>query len=582
MVLSSHRWSPIASSRTLILISSICSGWLLFVGWPKSAEADRARATATSSSSGLLTQVEQIDRAIRRGWAENHLTPSAPATDAEWCRRLYLDILGRIPTVEELNGFLKSRGRNKRAQFVEQLLGDSHLEQYANNWTAIWTNLLIGRTGGMEQGSLTSRAGMQQYLRRGFQQNKPYDVMVQELITASGTTVPGSEDFNGATNFLVAKYADDAVQATAKTAQIFLGLQVQCTQCHNHPFNDWKQNQFWELNAFFRQSRTRPLDPDGETLVAELADESFSGDGNDPAEAEIYFERRNGLVNVAYPVFVDGQSLTDIKGEETGNSGYLEDINRRRELAKLVHQSRYLERALVNRYWAHFMGYGFTKPIDDMGPHRTVSHPELLETLGREFRAGSFNLKELIRWIVLSEPYSLSSRMTPKNRKDDPALGREPMFSHFYLRQMRAEELYESLIVATQVDRTPGTYDQQQVAKRVWLRQLVSAFGTDEGDETTTFNGTIPQSLLLMNGQLIKQATSAETGSFLERLASDEQLSPDAKIRYLYSAALARLPTKTEIKTANELLAARNGHELYALQDIWWVLLNSNEFIFNH
>ena len=125
------------------------------------------------------------------------------------------------------------------------------------NWTTIWTNLLIGRTGGMERRSLVDRAGMQQYLREAFQYNKPYDELAQELITATGSCRPGDEDFNGAANFLVDKMDEGGVQATAKTSQIFLGMAVQCTQCHNHPFNEYKQNQFWELNAFFRQTRRR-------------------------------------------------------------------------------------------------------------------------------------------------------------------------------------------------------------------------------------------------------------------------------------------------------------------------------------
>ena len=168
------------------------------------------------------------------------------------------------------------------------------------------------------------------------------------------------------------KLEDRAVQATARTAQLFLGTQVQCTQCHNHPFNDWKQSQFWEFNSFFRQAvalrRFRP----GTRRVrdVELTDQDFAGEGNHPSEAEVYFEQRNGVLQVAYPVFLDGRPLTN-------RSGYLADVNRRRELGRLVLQSHQLERTMVNRMWKHFLGYGLTNPMDDMGPHRPPLYPDV-------------------------------------------------------------------------------------------------------------------------------------------------------------------------------------------------------------
>src|SRR5262249_10368821 len=153
--------------------------------------------------------------------------------------------------------------------------------------------------------------------------------------------------------------------------------------------------------------------------------------------------------------------------------------------------SEYLAQAHVNRLWAHFLGYGFTKPIDDMGPHNPPTHPELLAALAAELKTRSYNQKELMRWILLSEPYSLSSTTGPRNGKDGPMRGEKPPFSRFYLRQMRAEELYESLLVATQAHNTEGDYAKQEATKREWLDQFSTAFGTDDNEETTTFNGTI-------------------------------------------------------------------------------------------
>jgi hypothetical protein len=258
------------------------------------------------------------------------------------------------------------------------------------------------------------------------------------------------------------------------------------------------------------------------------------------------------------------------------------DVDRRTELAALVVGSDYLARAQVNRLWAHFLGYGFTKPIDDLGPHNPPSHPELFDALAVEFRTHSYNQKELMRWILMSEPYALSSKTGPRNKKDDPALGERPLFSRFYLRQMRAEELYESLLVATEAQNTQGDYARQEATKREWLKQFTLAFGTDDNEETTTFNGTIPQTLMMMNGEMINKATEVETGSFLHRVATDAKINNAAKINHLYLAALARKPSAPEIALANELLALRKGDAVAALADVWWAVLNSNEFILNH
>jgi hypothetical protein len=236
----------------------------------------------------------------------------------------------------------------------------------------------------------------------------------------------------------------------------------------------------------------------------------------------------------------------------------------------------------VNRIWAHFMGYGFTKPIDDMGPHNPSSHPELVDYLGQQFRKKSFDLKQLITWVVLSEPYALSSRTNSSNETaDDPLLGETPKFSRFYIRQMRAEELYESLITATSADKGRGSYEEQETRKSQWLSQFIVAFGNDEGGEQTSFNGTIPQALMMFNGDLVKQATKKDGGSFLDQLAKSN-LSNTQKINYLFEAAFARQPAKKEVEVANKLLVARKGDLTAALQDIWWAVLNSNEFILNH
>ncbi len=527
-----------------------------------------------------IPQVRFINDQISTGWADAGLKPSDVASDHEWCRRVHLDVIGRIPSVRELDDYLSDSAPQKRANLVARLLGDEYVDEYARNWADVWTNVLIGRSTDNDN---VNRPGMRQWLKRSFSKNIPYDRFVTELVTATGINKPGEKGFNGATNFLSGKLDENGVQATAKTAQVFLGLQVQCTQCHNHPFNKGKQNQFWEFNAFFRQTRAlRKFEGTRDVQAIELADEDWAGEGGNPLQAELYYELRNGQMKVAYPVFVDGTAI-DPSGylPASADDGSTYGVNRRRELAQFIVDSPLMPKAAVNRMWSHFFGYGFTRPIDDLGDHNAPSHPELLDGLGERFREQSFDSKELIRWITLSRAYALSSRIGKGNASDDPTVGEKPKFSHFYLRQMRPEELYQSLLTATEADQTEENGEKAARRRDEWLSQFVIAFGTDEGDESTTFNGSIPQVLMMFNGELMKTATSTGKGGFLDRVAGSK-MSNSQRIDALYAAALSRKPTKKEITLANQLLSARKGDAVGALQDVWWAVLNANEFIINH
>jgi len=599
-----------ASPRYVIAAAVAVFFWLgaqpLIAAERAASSSARERAYATDDE-----VIGRINRRVREGWDAHNIRPSRQATDAQWCRRVYLDLIGRIPTVEELDAFTAKRASRKRAELVDRLLGPEYASEYARNWTTLWTNILIGRTGGTMRQSLTSRTGMMEYLEGCFVENKPYHEMVRELVTARGAARPDMEDYNGAVNFLVEKLDEGGVQAAAKTAQIFLGMSVQCTQCHNHPFNEHRQNQFWELNAFFRQTRVElaEMDDDDRGRYASLVDADFAGEGKmlgvdnrreifleqrdgklvdrDQGElysAPIFYELRNGQLQVAYPAFVDGTSLAEKfaeQGPEYGNSGRLAQVHRRRELARMILESSSLELAAVNRMWAHFLGHGFTKPVDDMGSHNPASHPELLAELAADFRGANFDMKQLMRWIVLSEPYALSSQAGAGNKEDDPELGQPPLFSRFYVRQMQAEQLYESLLAATHADAGMKKFDRESMKLR-WLEQFTTNLGNDEGTEATTFNGSIPQALTMMNGELVRRACSTDSGGFLDEVANNEELSNREKINYLYRAALSRLPGKDETNVCNELLAARGGDVVQTLQDVWWAVLNSNEFILIH
>ncbi|MEX2188674.1 MAG: DUF1549 domain-containing protein [Pirellulales bacterium] len=528
--------------------------------------------------------IAAIDLAIRQRWAAATVTPSMRATDAEWLRRTFLSVLGRIPKLAEVESFLADASSNKRAAAVDRLLtSDVYAEEFARNWTNVYTEALLGHTVGDMPSDKTDRGGLRQYLRRSFLENKPYDVLTTELLTATGSTRPGDRDFNGATNFLADRLDNSGVQATVKTAEVFLGVQVQCTQCHNHPFNDWKQGRFWELNAFFRQSKAIGND------AAKLVDTDFYGEGTaSDDDAEIYYEERNGRLKAAYPVFFDGTAIS--------RNGEVNQVNRRRELARLVTASPWFAEAAVNRMWSHFFGHGFTRPIDDMGPHNAPTHPELLDRLAREFAARDYDLKSLIRWIALSEPYALSSRPSRDNQHDDPTAGDPPLFSRYYLRQMQAEQLYESLAATTgEMNPARGSdgdpdaanrgdetldevYAQREREKADWMRQFVIAYRTDECDECSLFVGSIPQTLAMMNGELVADATSSQSTGLLSEIARSP-ISEAKKVRQLFLAALARNPSPGEQTAARRLLSMHGNDTAAGLEDLWWALLNSNEFI---
>jgi hypothetical protein len=532
--------------------------------------------------------IAEINRLVRAVWEQNGVKPSDRCGDGEFARRAALDVVGHIPSLEQLAEFLDDASPTKRRDFVNRLLDDS---EYVTNWTTKWANLLVGR------GNRNNRAGrprLEAWLRKSLYKNQAYNQFVSDLVSADGDSGE-----NGAVSFLAAHLNDGAVPATAITSRIFLGLQVQCTQCHNHPFNDWKQSQFWGMNAFFRGTRAQRMSQDrGDVYLTD-----------DPSAQLIFFEKRSGLQEAVQRQFVDGSRI------EIGEF----DLDQpRKQLARLVTDPSkpFLAQTQVNRMWGHFFGYGFTKPVDDMGPHNPPSNPELIKFLADEFTKAGFDNKRLIRWIAGSEAYSLSSQIGEGNKQDDPAAGNSPLFSRVYLKIFTSEQLYDSLIVATDAHKANRGNDAAENQRRQWLNQFIQTFGTDENDEHTSFNGTITQALLMMNGELVQNATSSAKGSFLRRLLDEDtaklpanrkksaasataskkpapkpsggssaKTSPalQRKIDQLYLATLCRTPTDDEFRRINDVFQDVGTRDPIAgLQDLFWAILNSNEFIINH
>ncbi|MCO6457581.1 MAG: DUF1549 domain-containing protein, partial [Pirellulaceae bacterium] len=540
-------------------------------GGTNSAAARGAADTAAYDDPLPAEQVVRfVNTQLRTAWEQAEVRPAEPATEAEWCRRVFLRVLGRIPLVEELETFLADSAADKRERLVERLLHESpYVDQMADHWSGFWTNVLAGRTGGLDKNAPGDRQALQVWLRRAIVEGRPFDQMAYELISATGSTSPEAPDYNPAVHYLLINMDPRATLATTRTTQAFLGKQLQCAQCHHHPSNEWAQEQFWQFSAFFRQMR---VERDGAAGHFRLVNRDFAGEGGrDAGEAEVYFERLDGKLQAAYPVFLGGEAISP--------SGRLEDVDRRLELARLVRSSGDLSRAVVNRVWAHFFGHGFTNAVDDMGPHSPPSHPELLEQLAGQFSAHKYDLRALLRWIALSEAFGLSSRVTEGTLADRPDAGSQPLFSRYYTRQLPPEEVYHSLelVAAARAEgQTPGT----EQARLDWLGQFTRNMGTDEATETSTYAGDIRQSLIIMNGPLMRQATTPRAGSVLQQVLASE-MPAEEKVEHLFLAALSRQPTRRELTLIGQMLDSA-GDLNTALQDVWWALLNSNEFILDH
>lgn len=508
----------------------------------------------TKSAGSVQGIVAVINEHLAAGWKVQGVEPSPLADDAEWLRRIYLDVVGHIPPVEVAEDFLTDRDARKREKLLDSLLDDP---AYVRNWTVVWTNLLVGRSDNRD----INRSALKKYLRESFARNRPWNEMVAGFISAEGNA-----DENGATNFLLAHLNNDAMPATAITSRVFLGQQIACTQCHDHPFNNWKQETFWSYHSFFQQTAVARRDDRSATT------KSVSALVTNPVGGETHFETRHGLMKVAYPRF-EGVTVSDSA-----------DTNRRNELAKLMTagDKPQVAEAFVNRMWDHFFGCGFTRPVDDMGPHNPPSHPELLDHLAREFVASGYDCKQLIRWICLSDSYQRSSRFGRSNESDNPETGESPLFSRMYVKGMTAEQLYDSLLLATGADNTPLATGDHDRRRHEWLQQFVHAFQTDENDESINFESSITQALMMMNSDLTQRALSMDRGTFLEKLTNSRD--PEAeKIKRLCLATLTRYPTPKELQALRRLVHEETGSRTNAgWQDALWAYLNSSEFVLVH
>ncbi len=526
-------------------------------------EAPQVATGPRSVPTDVASVVAVINENLSSNWKTAEVSPSARASDSEWIRRVYLDIAGHIPDVDAVEQFLADTRSDKRERLVEELLA---APDYTRHFATLWTNLLIGRSSAKP----VDRAALSRFLRRQFHENRPWTETVGELIAAEG-----SENDNGAAGFLLAHLNNEAVPATAITSRLFLCTQVHCTQCHKHPINGTSQEEFWALNSFFQQTEVVERDTIDPVTKMKRQERALV---NREAGGPTFYEDLRGVMRVAYPK-LDGQ---EIKTDAS--------VNRRRELARILASGDrpQLARGMVNRMWAHFFGSGFTNPVDDMGPHTPVSHPELLEQLTERFVASGYDMKQLVRWITRSSAYQLTSEFGDGNRGDTAAEGELPLFSRMYVKPLSAEQMFDSLLVATGADRSISWNDADK-SRQAWLDQFYAAIDNEENGEARTFDGSFAQTVMMMNGDMIRQAVSGKPGTSLYTVLNGPGNEAE-KVRRLCLTALSRQPTPKELARLVDLVRKyrrdpRQPAELAlneGLSDVLWAYLNSSEFAVNH
>lgn len=486
-----------------------------------------------------------IDELALAKWKRMGFVPAALASDAEFLRRVSLDLTGTLPAPDEIRAFLADPAPEKRTHKIDELLGRP---EFVDWWTLFWGDNL--RNNGRlvrPQGA----AAFRDWIRKSVAENKPYDRFVRELVTASGGTFTRPE-----TNFYVV--ANTPPDRAEQVAQLFLGVRLQCAQCHNHPFEKWTRTAYHRFAAFFQRVQRRGGANNNEFLV----------------ELEPRGEYRHPETREVLQPAVLADAPAAVPADEA---------DPRESLARWLTapDNSLFARNLVNRVWAQFFGRGIVEPVDDVRATNPASNEALLETLARDFVARGWDFRHLVRSIVTSRVYQLSSRAGPRNRSD------RQNFSRAYHRRLKAEALLDAVCQATGVPESfnghpAGTRAIQLTDNRV-ASYFLDIFGRPrrevvcscEREETAN----ITQALHLINGATLQAKLAAERGR-VAVFAKEGKADAEA-VEELYLWTLTRPPDREEReRAARQLAAAPNRRQ--ALEDLAWVLLNSTEFLFNH
>ncbi len=500
---------------------------LLLGAW---ANADDTSSLSKSASPSEVSA--QVDAIFEATWRDAGVQPAPPADDATFLRRATLDLTGIIPEVGEARAFMADESRDKRSKLIDELLDRP---RHATHLANIWLKVLLPRTV-----AESTSAGFENWLQTRFRDNVSYQTLVQEILLARGSLTQSPP---------VIYYAALDVQPSelaASSSQVFLGVQIRCAECHDHPFTSWRQEDFWGLAAFFARVRG----PSTNGGPAQL-DDGPSGDVQHPETKKI-----------VEPRLLDGTPVSTATSEP-----------RRAILARWItdDENPYFARAAVNRVWWIMFGRGVVEPVDDFGDHNRPLHPEVLELLTDDFVKHGYDLRRLFRIIAGTRVYQLSS--TPSSHDEDSLT----TYTSMPVRSLSAEEVYNCLVQAA------GRRDPLDANAPAVVEQR-SAFLAQVDAPTrkaTEFQGGIPQTLVLMNGPFVEELTGPLTGDLIAALVDSPFMSDEECVETLYLATLTRAPEADERQQSLEwvLSCAEAGDKAQAFSDILWSLLNSSEFI---
>ncbi len=521
-----------------------CAAWFticLALGWLPLACAVAEEVSADRADAQMRQMAERIDQLIVEKLDEYNLQPAPLAADGVFVRRAFLDLNGSLPTVAQTRAYLQNPSPDKRAELVAQLLrSPAYPTHMANTWRA----LILEPTDDPQQ--LRSEAGLQQWLRGRFSQNVRYDRLVEEFLTASsGNDGPG---------YFYAALELKPEMLAAETSRIFLGLQLECAQCHDHPFDRWTQRDFWGMAAFFAQLQQ----PDSRGIGLERFDIVDRNSG------EVMLPDRQEVVPPAFP------------GAENALASF--GGTRRQQLAiwMVSRDNPFMPRRAVNWAWAHLMGRGIVHPADDMSPQNAPSHPQLLDELTEYFVASGFDMRRLLQTIALTETYARGSEVVAESQA--PA----QMFGRMAVKSLTPEQLYDALLKVGLLRQGQDVPPEQALLAADPNRASFVARMRTASKDPTSFETGMPQALAIMNGPPVSTATHPETSGLLQALSAPF-LSDQQRLNVLFLAAYSREPSETELERYTQFLeSAPPDQQATALGDVLWVLCNSAEFMLNH
>ncbi len=486
-----------------------------------------------------------IDRLVAAKLQKLRIAPSGLCDDETFLRRASIDIIGLPPTVEEYNRFMASTDPKKRARWIDELL---ERKEFSEIWVSKWAELLQIRTDPTRNVSQKAMFLYYNWLVDKLSKNMPMDEMVQELLGASGGTFK-----NAATNFY--QITNETLPLTENVAQVFMGIRVQCAQCHNHPFDRWTQDDYYSFAAFFSQIGRKQAEDYRETIIFN----SGGGEVNHPVGGR------------AMPPKFLGAEIPNVQGKD-----------RRVILAKWLASPRnpWFATSFANRVWAHFTGVGIVEPVDDFRVSNPASNPELLEALGQHFTATKYDLKALVRDICNSRTYQRTTHRNESNASDDRN------FAHALVRRLKAESLLDTISAVTETkdkfDGLPVGARAVQIADGTRTTYFLRTFGRATRETPCScevkMEPTLSQALHLLNGDTVNP--KIRQGGLIPRLLSEKK-TPEDRITDLYVRCFTRRPTPEELANITASLAQYKDRN-QAMEDLFWALLNSREFLFNH